>query len=97
MIARIVSIHVPEGKADETQKIWKNQWGPLIVQQPGCLSHLFMRHHDDPKRFISLSLWAHRHAIDQFVASPAREEIRQNTRVAMEAVNVVTEIYDVVH
>jgi quinol monooxygenase YgiN len=97
MIARVTSITVPEAKIKETEDIWKKQWGPLIVKQPGCLTHLLMQNREHPGHFISMSLWANQHVIDDYVASPARAEIRNNTRGNLEAIQVETELFDVVH
>lgn len=97
MIARLTTITVPEAKIKEAEEIWKKQWGPLIVKQPGCMTHLLMQGRDHPGQFISLSLWASQHVIDEFVASPARAEIRHNTRENLEATDVETELFDIVH
>ncbi len=97
MIARLTTITVPEAKIKETEGIWKKEWGPLIVKQPGCLTHLLMQNREHPGQFISLSLWASQHVIDEYVASPARAEIRNSTRGTLEAIKVDTEVYDIVH
>ncbi len=97
MIARVTSITVPDEKIKDTVKVWKEQWGPLIVKQNGCLSHLLMQNRQHPGQVISLSLWANQHVIDDYVASPAREEIRKNTRGDLAALEVTSELFDVVH
>lgn len=97
MIARLTNITVPESKIKETEDVWKKQWGPLIVKQSGCLTHLLMQDREHPGHFISLSLWANQHAIDEWVASPARDEVRSSTRGGLAAVEVNTELFDVVH
>jgi quinol monooxygenase YgiN len=97
MIARITSIKVPDDKIKDAVKMWKEQWGPLIVKQSGCLTHLMMRNREHPGQLLSLSLWASQHVIDDYVASPAREEIRKNTRGDLAALEVTSELFDVVH
>lgn len=97
MIARIVSIKVPDDKIKDAVKMWKEQWGPLIVKQSGCLTHLMMQNREHPGQLLSLSLWASQHVIDDYVKSPAREEIRKNTRGDLAALDVTTELFDVCH
>ena len=97
MIARITSIKVPEDKIKDTVKMWKEQWGPLIVKQSGCLSHLLMQNREHPGQVLSLSLWANQHGIDDYVASPARDAIRKATRGDLAALEVATELFDIVH
>jgi quinol monooxygenase YgiN len=97
MIARVTSIKVPDDKIKDTVKMWKEQWGPLIVKQSGCLSHLLMQNREHPGHVISLSLWANQHGIDDFVASPARADIRKATREDLAALEVTAELFDVVH
>ena len=97
MIARVTSIKVPEDKIKDTVKMWKEQWGPLIVKQSGCLSHLLMQNREHPGQVLSVSLWASQHVIDDWVSSPARAEIRTATRQDLAALDVSTELFDVVH
>jgi quinol monooxygenase YgiN len=97
MIARITSIKVPDDKIKDTVKLWKEQWGPIIVKQSGCLSHLLMQNREKPGQVMSLSLWANQHGIDDWVASAARAEIRKTTRGDLAALEVTSELFDVVH
>ena len=95
MIARITSIKVPDDKIKDAVKMWKEQWGPLIVMQNGCLSHMLMQSSEHPGQVISLSLWANQRGIDAFVASSAREEIRKGLRGDLAALEVTAELFQV--
>ena len=97
MIARITSIQIPDDKIKDAVKMWRDEWGPTIVKQSGCLSHLLMQNREHPGQVISLSLWASQHVIDDWVASPARAAIRATTRGDLAALDVKTELFDVVH
>ena len=96
MIARITSVKVPEEKIKDAVKMWKEEMGPLIVKQHGCMSHLLMQSRDLPSHIISLSLWANQQGIDQYVSSPAREDIRKTIREDLAALEVTAEVFDVV-
>jgi quinol monooxygenase YgiN len=95
MIARITSVKVPDDKIKDTVKMWKEQWGPLIVMQNGCLSHMLMQNNEHPGQVISLSLWANQRGIDAFVASPARDEMRKTLRGDLAALEVTAELFNV--
>ena len=95
MIARVTSIKVPDDKIKDTVKMWKEQWGPLIVKQSGCLSHLLMQNRQHPNQVISLSLWANQRGIDDYVASPAREEVRKTLRGDLAVLEVTADLFEV--
>ena len=95
MIARMTSIKVPDDKIKDALKMWKEQLGPLIVRQNGCLSHLLMQSTEHPGQVISLSLWASQRGIDEYVKSPAREEVRKTLREDLAVLEVHADIYNV--
>ena len=95
MIARMTSIKVPDDKINDAVRMWKDQLGPLIVRQNGCLSHLLMQSREHPGEVISLSLWASQRGIDDYVKSPAREEVRKTLRGDLAVLEVHAELFNV--
>ncbi len=96
MITRLVKFSVPLEKAPEVERIWKRECIPLMVQQPGCLSHQFLRNHEKPGEFVSFSSWLSQDAINRYLASDVREEIRNQTLGLIGDSRAETILYDVV-
>src|ERR1051326_3349645 len=94
MITRMVTIHVPPDKAGDAERTWKQELGPLVARQTGCLSHLLLRSREVPNKFVSISNWASKHAVDQFVQGEEREEIKNFTRAVLGATDVAVELYE---
>jgi len=96
MIARLIFLAVPDDKSLQTEHIWKKECTPLMVQQPGCLTHQFMRNQQNPGEFISLSFWASMGAIEKYGDSEARKEIQNYTRDLLGASHVEVKTYEVI-
>jgi heme-degrading monooxygenase HmoA len=94
MVTRMITIHVPQDKANDAERTWKHELGPLVARQNGCLSHLLLRSREVPNKFVSISNWASKHAVDQFVQGDAREEIKNYTRSVLGATDVAVELYE---
>ena len=96
MVTRMIFITVTPEKVAEAERIWKNECGPLLMKQRGCMTHLFMRSRENPHKFVSLSHWATPQAIDEYAASAAREEISSYTRGVLGAIQTQVEVFDVI-
>ena len=88
MIARLIFLAVPDDKSPQTERIWKEKFTSLMVQQPGCLTHQFMRNQQNPGEFISLSFWASMGSIERYGDSEARKEIQNHMRGLLGASHV---------
>jgi quinol monooxygenase YgiN len=51
-----------------------------MIQQRGCLSEQLLKSIDVPGEYISYQEWADQAAIDQYLASPAHDEIKRHAR-----------------
>ena len=96
MITRMILVKVPSEKAAETERLWKEDCGPLTIKQPGCLSEQFLRGRENPGEFIALSTWESQAAIDRYRTSEAHKMIQQNTRTLMNVARVEVKTYEVV-
>src|SRR3989338_4570716 len=96
MILRMIVVTIPQEKAAEAARIWKQQCAPLMIQQPGCLSEEFLRSRDNPGELISLQTWESPEAIEKYRASSAHQEIFKHTRGLMGVSKVDVRNYDVV-
>jgi heme-degrading monooxygenase HmoA len=95
MITRMILVNVPQERAAEAERMWKQECAPLMIQQPGCLSEQFLRGREDPGEFISLSTWENQAAIDKYRASEAHKAIQQHTRALMNVAKVTVKTYEV--
>ncbi len=94
MFTRMITIHVPAEKANEAERTWKHELGPLVARQTGCLSHMLLRSRETPNKFVSVSNWASKQSVDHFVQGEAREEIKEFTRSVLGATKVEVELYE---
>jgi quinol monooxygenase YgiN len=79
-IARHIVVQAPPEKAGEIERLWKQDCGPLMAKQPGCLREALLRCREDPNEFISVAEWESQAAIDAYLNGPAHETIKQHTR-----------------
>jgi quinol monooxygenase YgiN len=79
-IARHIIVRAAPDKAAEVVRLWKQECGPLMRQQPGCLREELLRCREDPTEFISVAEWESEEAIQNYLRSPAYEQIKQATR-----------------
>ena len=94
MITRLVFITVPQEKVADTGRIYKQECVSLMIKQPGCLTHHFLHNHENPCEFVSFSAWVDQQAVDKYIASDARQQVRDFTRNLLGASKVETKIYD---
>jgi heme-degrading monooxygenase HmoA len=96
MITRMIHVRVPADKADEAERLWKQDCAPLMIKQPGCVTEQFLRGQDDHGEFISLSTWEDQAAIERYRQSPEHHEIQKHTRGLMGVSKVEVKSYEVV-
>jgi len=48
MITRMILVSVPKEKAVEAERLWKEDCGPLMIEQPGCKTEQFLRGRENP-------------------------------------------------
>ena len=80
MITRMILVKVPPEKAAEAERLWRQDCGPLMIKQPGCLSEKLLECADAPGEFISYSEWDSQASIDRYRASDAHTEIQKHAR-----------------
>ena len=95
MITRMILVKVPADKTAEAERLWKEDCGALLIEQPGCKSEHFLRSRENPGEFISLSTWDNQEAIDRYRASNAHRTIQQHTRALMNVAKVEVKTYEV--
>lgn len=96
MITRMIYVTVPQDKAAEAERLWKEECAPLMIKQAGCVSEQFLHGREDSGEFISLSVWEDQAAIDRYRSSDAHREIQRHTRGLMGVSKVSVKTYDVV-
>jgi len=96
MITRMILVNVPADKRAEAEKLWKEDCGPLMIKQPGCVSERFLRGRENPGEFVSLSTWENQEAIDRYRTSEAHKKIQQHTRALMNVAKVDVKTYELV-
>ena len=95
MITRMILVKVPPDKIAEAERLWKEDCGALLIEQPGCKSEHFLRNRESPGEFVSLSTWDNQEAIDRYRASDAHRTIQQHTRALMNVAKVEVKTYEV--
>jgi heme-degrading monooxygenase HmoA len=96
MITRMILVSVPQDKAAEAERMWKQECAPLMIKQDGCVSEEFLRGRENPSEFISLSTWENQAAIDKYRNSEAHKQIQQHTRALMNVAKVEVKTYEIV-
>lgn len=96
MITRMILVSVPQDKAAEAERMWKQECAPLMIKQDGCVSEEFLRGRENPSEFISLSTWENQAAIDKYRNSEAHKQIQQHTRALMNVAKVEVKSYEIV-
>jgi quinol monooxygenase YgiN len=94
-IARLIYVNVRPEQMGEAERIWKQECAPLMIKQPGCLSEELLKCLDAPGEYISYSEWADQQSIDQYLASPAHDEIVGHTRGLRSGERPVVKRYEV--
>ncbi|MDX1483965.1 MAG: antibiotic biosynthesis monooxygenase family protein [Alphaproteobacteria bacterium] len=88
-IGRVILMNVAQGKAEDAERIWKEQCAPLMIDQAGCRLEKLMRSLDRPELFISYSEWDSMEAINAYRESTAHETIQKEVRALQGARAVV--------
>ena len=96
MITRMILVNVPLEKVPEAERLWKEDCGALLIEQPGCKSEQFLRNRENPGEFISLSTWDNQEVIDRYRVSDAHRTIQQHTRALMNVAKVQVRTYEIV-
>ena len=96
MITRMILVSVPQEKAAEAERMWKQECAPLMIKQEGCVSEEFLRGRENPSEFISLSTWENQAAIDKYRNSEAHKHIQQHSRALMNVAKVEVKTYEIV-
>ncbi len=96
MITRMIIVTVPQEKAAEAERLWKQECAPLMIQQSGCLSEEFLRNRDNKGEMISVQQWQDQASIDKYRASAAHQQILNHTRGLMGVSKVEVKNYEVV-
>jgi heme-degrading monooxygenase HmoA len=96
MITRMILVNVPAEKIAEAERLWKEDCGALLIEQPGCKSEQLLRNRENPGEFISLSTWDNQEVIDRYRISDAHRTIQQHTRALMNVAKVQVKTYEVV-
>jgi len=96
MITRMILVKVPPDKSAEAERLWKQDCGPLLIKQPGCLDERFLRARENPGEFVSLSSWENLEAINRYRNSEAHKTIQQHSRGLMNVAKVEVKTYEVV-
>lgn len=96
MLTRMILVKVPQEKAAEAERMWKQECAPLMIKQEGCVSEEFLRGRENPSEFISLSTWENQAAIDKYRNSEAHKQIQQHTRALMNVAKVEVKTYEIV-
>jgi heme-degrading monooxygenase HmoA len=86
---------VPAGMGDQAERNWKEECGPLMLKQPGCLSECLLRSKEVPGEYISYAEWDNEESIRSYLQSADHQQIkRYNTNIT--GAKVVVKEYDVV-
>ena len=96
MITRMILVKVPPEKCAEAERLWKDDCGQLLIEQPGCKEERFLRARENQGEYISLSTWDNQAAIDKYRTSAAHQRIQQHTRALMNVAKVEVKTYEVV-
>jgi heme-degrading monooxygenase HmoA len=79
-VARHIIVKASPDKAAEIERIWKQECGPLMQKQAGCIREELLRCREEPGEFISVAEWDSPESIQRYLDSPAHEEIKRHTR-----------------
>ena len=94
-IVRFIIVKAAPGKGADVERLWKQNCGPLMIKQPGCLREELLRCREDSSEYISISEWESQQAIDAYLKSPDHEQIKHHTRSAA-GMAITVKSYDLV-
>jgi heme-degrading monooxygenase HmoA len=95
-VVRLIFVSVKPEESENAEKLWKRHCAPLMIQQPGCMSEELLKCRDAPGEYISLSEWDSVEAIEQYLRSPAHDEIKRNARTVEQQRSVTVKSYEIV-
>jgi quinol monooxygenase YgiN len=79
-ISRHIIVKASPDKAQEIERLWKQDCAPLMIKRPGCLREELLRCREEPGEFISISEWESQEAIDAYLRSEEHQTIKNHTR-----------------
>lgn len=79
-IVRLIYCKFPADQSEQAERNWRENCGPLMIRQDGCLSEELLRCVDNPGEVISYSEWADQAAVDAYLKSEAFEKIKKHNR-----------------
>ena len=88
-VVRLIHVNVDPNQAAEAERIWKEDCGPLMIQQKGCRSEQLLKCDDVPGEYISYSEWESQADIDAYRESEAHKQIQNHSRLLQGAKAVV--------
>jgi heme-degrading monooxygenase HmoA len=91
----MIHVNVPQDKAAEAIRLWKEECAPLMIKQPGCLSEELLHGRENRGEFISLSTWEDQAAIDRYRASDSHKEIQKHARALANVAKVEVRSYEI--
>lgn len=77
-LVRLLQVTYPSARADEVAQKWKEEYGPLLKGQAGCLSETLLQCKDVPNEFVSYSEWQDEDSIRDYLGSNAYQTIRNH-------------------
>lgn len=92
-IIRLVHMTYPAENADDAANSWKQNRGPLMAKQLGCLSEELLRCTDVPTEFVSYSVWDDEEDIRVYLESDDYHKIRAENR-EKGATHVTVRLYE---
>jgi heme-degrading monooxygenase HmoA len=94
-IVRMIYTKFPPSEAAEAEKDWREECGPLMKRQPGCISEELLRCTESAGEYISYSEWTDTASIDAYLRSADHQEIKRRTRGIKDA-SVTVKTYEVI-
>ena len=90
-VVRLVHTKIAPDKGAEAMANWRQECGPLMIRQKGCVSEQLLRDAADAGVFISYSEWESQADIDAYLKSADHQEIkRHNLKLGPAEVRVQT-------
>ena len=92
-IVRLIHVNVDPGQAADVERIWKEDCGPRMIGQQGCISEQLLKCVDNPGEYISCSEWASQEDIDRYRDSEDHQTIQAHAR-SLQGARAVVKRYE---
>ncbi len=79
-IARFIIVKTSPDKAEQIERLWKQDCAPLMIKRPGCLREELLRCREEPGEYISVAEWESPEAIEEYLKSQEHQTIKGHTR-----------------